>query len=75
MKKLKLMNHMGTGGLLVQSECKTELTYQVVECIQFMTRRDTQLIMPPTQYVQVNVYLLERLCGSEPIFYRTSQEK
>ena len=51
MKKLKLMNHMGTGGLLVQSECKTELTYQVVECIQFMTRRDTQLIMPPTQYV------------------------
>ena len=34
-----------------------------------------QLIMPPTQYVQVNVYLLERLCESELMFYRTSQEK
>ena len=35
MKKLKLMNYMamGTGGLVIHSECKTELTYDVVECI------------------------------------------
>ena len=36
MKKLKLMNynlHGNWGITVVQSECKTELTYHVVECI------------------------------------------
>ena len=77
MKNLKLMNHMGTGGL--QSlKVNVRPSSLVLSCRRmhfFMTRRDSQLIMPPTWYVQVNVYLLERLCGSELIFYRTFTRK
>ena len=64
MKKLKLMNHMGTGGL--QSFKVNVRQSSLISCRRmhfFMRRRDSELIM-------VNVYLLERLCGSELIFYR-----
>ena len=69
MKKLKLMNHMGTGGL--QSFKVNVRPSSLMSQNAFLHDKKSQPIMSPTQYVQINVNLLERLCRSELIFYRT----
>ena len=47
--------------IVVQSKCKTELTYHVVVCIFSTRRRDSQPRMSPNSQLKYNVYLLERL--------------
>ena len=75
MKKLKLMNHTGTGGL---QSFKVNVRPTHLSCRRmhfFITRRDSQPMMPPTQMCRLILIYWKDFAEASLSFTESSQDK